>query len=151
MDDTTELVALNISADANRDLYLRATIATDLLERFPYPGGSTRYEKMWERITTDEFTCLCPITRQPDYASIEVSYAPETWCVESKSLKLYLGSFRQVGTFHESVALRIAKDLQELLIPKWLLVVGRFAPRGGIAFRPRASYGMVPDSLLFRE
>lgn len=144
----TDLKAIGASAH-NRDLYARAAIDPSLLECFenPCPVGAD----IWEHISVPEFTCLCPITGQPDFAIIEILYAPGAKCVESKSLKLYLGSFRNVGTFHEACVVRIPQDLTDMLEPDWMLVVGRFTPRGGIPFQPRASFGSgVPRELLYR-
>lgn len=84
----------------------------------------------------DEFTSLCPKTGQPDHARMEIIYVPNVKMVESKSLKLYLFSFRNTGEFHEDVANRIAKDLFTLLEPKYLRVYADFAPRGGLAIKP---------------
>ena len=91
-------------------------------------------------IEAPEFTCLCPITGQPDFATIVIDYTPNALCVESKSLKLYLGSFRQFREFHENSVNRIANDLINLLSPAYLSVEGRFTPRGGIPLWPRAEY-----------
>lgn len=87
-------------------------------------------------IVAPEFTSLCPLTGQPDFATIVIDYAPDDWCVESKALKLYLGSYRMAGDFHESCVGRIATDLWTLLDPLWLRVRGEFTPRGGIPFWP---------------
>lgn len=84
----------------------------------------------------DEFSSLCPVTHQPDFARIEILYAPDKKMVESKSLKLYFFSFRNNGEFHEDVTNRIFNDLWTLLQPKYLRVFGNFAPRGGIAIKP---------------
>lgn len=84
----------------------------------------------------DEFTSLCPVTNQPDQAKIEIIYVPNQKMVESKSLKLYLFSYRNHGAFHEDIVNRIAKDLWKVLTPKYLRVFGDFAPRGGIAIKP---------------
>lgn len=84
----------------------------------------------------DEFTSLCPMTRQPDHAKLEIIYIPEVKMVESKSLKLYLFSFRNTGEFHEDVCNRIAKDLFKVMKPKYLRIYGDFAPRGGLAIKP---------------
>lgn len=92
-------------------------------------------------IEAPEFTSLCPITGQPDFATIVIDYIPGKKCVESKSLKLYLMGFRMCGEFHESCVNRIANDLVKLLDPVWLKVEGRFTPRGGISFWPSAEYG----------
>ena len=83
-----------------------------------------------------EFTSLCPITGQPDFASIYISYIPDQLCVESKSLKLYLFSYRNHGDFHENCINTIGKDLVELLNPRYLEVWGKFTPRGGISIDP---------------
>ena len=91
-------------------------------------------------IEVPEFTCLCPITGQPDFATIVIDYTPKEKCVESKSLKLYLGRFRQCPEFHEASVNRIANDLIDLLDPQTLTVEGRFTPRGGIPLWPRAEY-----------
>lgn len=79
-----------------------------------------------------EFTCLCPLTGQPDFATIKISYSPHLKCVELKSLKLYLWSFRNEGHFHEKVTNQICQDLNKLLKPKYIKVVGDFFVRGGI-------------------
>ena len=116
-----------------------------LLERFPNPMkivtkrlGSHASTKIV--ITAPEFTSLCPLTGQPDFATIVVTYTPKEWCVESKSWKLFLGSFRQVGEFHESCVTRIAQALVDLLEPEYLKVEGQFTPRGGIPFWPTFEY-----------
>lgn len=92
-------------------------------------------------LTSDEFTCLCPITHQPDYATIKIRYIPDKKLVESKSLKLYLTSFRNHGTFHEDVVNTIADDLIKLLEPRYLEVEGLFSVRGGISIVPFVNYG----------
>lgn len=115
-----------------------------LLERFPSPFGTEEMNPAGVtgslNITCPEFTSLCPKTGQPDFATIVIEYTPNEWCVESKSLKLYLGSFRNHGEFHESCVNRIANDLIALLDPETLLVRGEFTPRGGIPFWPTAYY-----------
>lgn len=88
-----------------------------------------------------EFTSLCPITGQPDFATIYISYIPEINMVESKSLKLYLFSFRNHGAFHEDCVNIIMKDLIKLLDPKYIEVIGKFLPRGGISIDPFCNYG----------
>ena len=92
-------------------------------------------------LTSDEFTCLCPITHQPDYATLKIRYIPDAKLVESKSLKLYLTSFRNHGTFHEDVVNTIADDLIKLLEPRYLEVEGNFSVRGGISIVPFVNYG----------
>lgn len=89
-----------------------------------------------------EFTSLCPITGQPDFATIYISYIPGEKMVESKSLKLYLFSFRNHGDFHEDCMNIIMKDLIKLMQPKYIEVMGEFTPRGGIAIDPYCNYGM---------
>ena len=88
-----------------------------------------------------EFTSLCPITGQPDFAKITINYIPNVKMVESKSLKLYLFSFRNQGDFHEDCINIIMKDLVKLMEPKYLEVKGIFTPRGGISIYPFANYG----------
>jgi len=83
-----------------------------------------------------EFTSLCPRTGQPDHATIYINYIPDKYCVESKSLKLYLFSFRNCGNFHEDVVNMICKDLFELLSPRYMEVIGEFLPRGGLSIDP---------------
>jgi 7-cyano-7-deazaguanine reductase len=91
-------------------------------------------------IEAPEFTSLCPITGQPDFGTIVIDYQPRHRCVESKSLKLYLGAFRQKGEFQENIVNTIANDLVTLLEPETLHVEGRFTARGGIVLTPRADY-----------
>ena len=88
-----------------------------------------------------EFTSLCPITGQPDFATLYISYVPDVRMVESKSLKLYLFSFRNHGDFHEDVVNTVMKDLIKLMDPRYIEVWGKFLPRGGISIDPYANYG----------
>lgn len=97
-------------------------------------------------ISVPEFTSLCPLTGQPDFATIKINYVPDQWCVESKALKLYLGSFRNTGEFHEACICRMCNDLVELLQPKSIQVVGEFTPRGGIPFWPEATFIKALDT-----
>ncbi len=99
------------------------------LETFENANQSRNY---WITFETSEFTSLCPITGQPDFATIKIEFIPGKLCVESKSLKLYLFSFRQTGTFYEEIVNRIYTDLEELLTPRRLVVNGAFTARGGI-------------------
>lgn len=110
-----------------------------LLETFESPFADSLI-KGRVQIVAPEFTSLCPITGQPDFATIKIDYIPSRLCVESKSLKLYLGSFRQTGMFHEACIEKICSDLANLLNPKDLRVTGEFMPRGGISFWPTAQY-----------
>lgn len=109
-----------------------------LLETFPSPFSKVLSPKI--EIVAPEFTSLCPKTGQPDFATIKISYVPTTLCVESKSLKLYLMSYRMHGAFHESCVNQIAAELLELLDPRKLWVKGEFTPRGGIPFWPEVFY-----------
>ena len=94
--------------------------------------NANQQRNYWIRFETSEFTSLCPITGQPDFATIEIQYIPEKLCIESKSLKLYLFSFRQTGTFYEEIVNRIYSDLEKKLSPRKLIVKGDFTARGGI-------------------
>lgn len=109
-----------------------------VLESFSnqHPGND-----YWVRFNCPEFTTLCPITGQPDFAEIRISYIPDERMVESKSLKLYLFSFRNHGGFHEDTVNVIMKDLIALMNPKYIEVLGIFTPRGGISIYPYANYG----------
>jgi len=111
------------------------------LERVPNPHPGANYVA---RFTAPEFTSLCPVTGQPDFAHIVIDYVPGDWLVESKSLKLYLSSFRNHGAFHEDCTVRIAKDLAALLEPKWLRIGGYWYPRGGIPIDVFWQTGEVP-------
>jgi 7-cyano-7-deazaguanine reductase len=95
----------------------------------------------WVKLNCPEFTSLCPITGQPDYATIYISYIPDEKLVESKSLKLYLFSFRNHGDFHEDCVNVIMNDLITLLNPRYIEVWGKFLPRGGISIDPYCNYG----------
>ena len=95
----------------------------------------------WVRFNCPEFTSLCPITGQPDFAEIRISYIPDVRMVESKSLKLYLFSFRNHGAFHEDCVNIIMKDLIKLMDPRYIEVTGFFTPRGGISIHPYCNYG----------
>lgn len=94
-----------------------------------------------------EFTCVCPMTGQPDFATIRLRYVPAERCVELKSLKLYLWSFRDEGTFHEAVTNRICDDIVAAIQPQWIEVVGDFAVRGGIRTVVTARHGKKPEDV----
>ncbi|MCA9557020.1 MAG: NADPH-dependent 7-cyano-7-deazaguanine reductase QueF [Myxococcales bacterium] len=106
-----------------------STQPTKILDAFPNPKPERDYEIRFE---CPEFTCLCPKTGQPDFATIRIRYTPDQRCVELKSLKLYLWSFRDEGHFHEAVTNRILDDLVALLQPRFMEVEGDFWVRGGI-------------------
>jgi len=99
------------------------------LESFPNPSPRRDY---LIRMQMPEFTCLCPKTGQPDFATLFLDYVPDRKCVELKSLKLYVGSYRDEGAFHEAVTNRICDDLVKLLSPRFLRLIARFHVRGGI-------------------
>ena len=115
-----------------------------VLERVPNPHADTLYVA---RFTAPEFTSLCPVTGQPDFAHIVIDYVPGDWLVESKSLKLYLTSFRNHGAFHEDCTVAIGKRLAELLQPKWLRIGGYWYPRGGIPIDVFWQTGAPPEGL----
>lgn len=116
----------------------RQTYDPGVLEGFDNKHPENDY---WVRFNCPEFTSVCPVTGQPDFAEIRISYLPDTKLVESKSLKLYLFSFRNHGAFHEDCVNIIMKDLIKLLGPKYIEVTGFFTPRGGISIYPFANYG----------
>ena len=107
------------------------------LDTFDNPNPERDYEIAFE---CPEFTCLCPMTGQPDFATIRIRYVPDRKCVELKSLKLYLWSYRDDGAFHEAVTNRIANDLIAALDPRYLFVEGDFLVRGGITTKVRVEH-----------
>jgi 7-cyano-7-deazaguanine reductase len=115
-----------------------------ILDRVPNPHPDTFYVA---RFTVPEFTSLCPETGQPDFAHIVIDYVPKDWLVESKSLKLYMHSFRNHGAFHEGCTIDIAKRLIHLLDPHWLRIGGYWYPRGGIPIDVFWQSGPVPANL----
>ena len=127
-----------------------STYAPEILEAFDnkHPGND-----YFVKFVCPEFTSLCPLTGQPDFATILIRYIPDIKMVESKSLKLYLFSFRNHGDFHEDCINIIMKDLIKLMNPKYIEVFGEFTPRGGIAIHPFANYGRLgtPFEQMARE
>ena len=115
-----------------------------VLERVPNPHADTLYVA---RFTAPEFTSLCPVTGQPDFAHIVIDYVPGDWLVESKSLKMYLTSFRNHGAFHEDCTVAIGKRLADLLAPKWLRIGGYWYPRGGIPIDVFWQTGAPPEGV----
>jgi 7-cyano-7-deazaguanine reductase len=115
-----------------------------VLERVPNPHPDTHYVA---RFTAPEFTCLCPVTGQPDFAQLVIDYVPREWLVESKSLKLFLGSFRNHGAFHEDTTVMVGKRLIELLAPSFLRIGGYWYPRGGIPIDVFWQTGTLPDGV----
>lgn len=116
----------------------RSDYAPEVLESFPNKHPGRDY---FVKFNCPEFTSLCPMTGQPDFANITISYVPDGRLVESKSLKLYLFSFRNHGDFHEDCVNVILEDLVRLLSPKYIEVWGRFTPRGGLSIDPYANWG----------
>lgn len=125
-----------------------AEYAPEILETFENKHQGNEYLVTF---TCPEFTSLCPKTGQPDFAKIIINYIPRQRMVESKSLKLYLFSFRNHGDFHEDCVNTIMKDLVKLMDPKYLEVKGIFTPRGGISIYPFANYGDDDHQWLVRE
>ena len=123
---------------------LPASPAQAVLDRVPNPHADTDYVA---RFTAPEFTTLCPITGQPDFAHLVIDYVPGKWLVESKSLKLHLGSYRNHGTFHEDCTVAIGKRLVALLKPKWLRIGGYWSPRGGIPIDVFWQTGKLPKDV----
>ena len=113
-----------------------------ILDRVPNPHADTNYVT---RFTCPEFTSLCPVTGQPDFAHLMIDYVPGDWLVESKSLKVYLSSFRNHGAFHEDCTVAIGKRLVDLLDPRWLRIGGYWYPRGGIPIDVFWQTGSVPE------
>ena len=114
------------------------------LERVPNPHPDTHYVA---RFTCPEFTSLCPVTGQPDFAHLVIDYVPGGWLVESKSLKLYLAAFRNHGAFHEGCTIAIGKRLAGLLEPHFLRIGGYWYPRGGMPIDVFWQHGKCPDGV----
>ncbi|MBO6855676.1 preQ(1) synthase [Roseibium sp.] len=115
-----------------------------VLEKVPNPQAGTGY---MVRFVAPEFTSLCPITGAPDFAHLVIDYVPRDFLVESKSLKLFLGSFRNHGAFHEDCTVSIGKRLVDLLDPEWLRIGGYWYPRGGIPIDVFYQIGPAPDGV----
>jgi len=120
------------------------TRPTKTLETFENPEKSRPYSIAFD---CPEFTCLCPLTGQPDFAHLTIRYVPDERCVELKSLKLYLWSYRDEGAFHEAVTNRICDDLSAACAPRFVEVVGDFNVRGGIRTVVTARHGVLPAAL----
>jgi 7-cyano-7-deazaguanine reductase len=112
------------------------------LDAVPNPHPDRDYEVA---MAIPEFTCLCPVTGQPDFATIRIRYVPDQQLVELKSLKLYMWSYRDEGAFHEDVTNRILDDLVHAVRPRWAEVTGDFNVRGGIKTEVRAIHGKRPE------
>lgn len=134
--DKTQLQ--DITLLGNRNNAYPTNYAPEVLETFENKHQDNDY---FVKFNCPEFTSLCPITGQPDFATIYISYVPSVRMVESKSLKIYLFSFRNHGDFHEDCVNIIMKDLIKLMDPKYIEVWGKFTPRGGISIDPYCNYG----------
>jgi 7-cyano-7-deazaguanine reductase len=140
--DYTSLTQLGAKTD------LPTEPSAKTLERVPNPHPRENYTV---RFTAPEFTCLCPVTGQPDFAHFVIDYLPNRWLVESKSLKLYLHSYRNHGGFHEGTTLDIAKDLIQVVAPKWIRIGGYWYPRGGMPIDVFFEKGRKPADLWVPE
>lgn len=137
MQGRTETELKDITLLGNQKTKYPSDYAPQVLETFPNKHPDNDY---FVKFNCPEFTSLCPMTGQPDFATIYISYVPDRRMVESKSLKLYLFSFRNHGDFHEDCVNIIMKDLVKLMNPRYLEVIGIFTPRGGISIYPFANY-----------
>ncbi len=140
--DTSGLSQLGAKVD------LPASPEEAVLERVPNGNAGERFIV---RFTAPEFTSLCPMTGQPDFAHIMIDYVPGEWLVESKSLKLFLGAFRNHGAFHEDCSVYIGKRLVELLSPEWLRIGAYWYPRGGIPIDVFWASGPEPKDIWIPE
>ena len=136
--DTTALTQLGRAADAP------ASPEEAVLERVPNPHKGTLFVT---RFVAPEFTSLCPVTGQPDFAHLVIDYAPGDWLIESKSLKLFLTSFRNHGAFHEDCTVMIGKRIAAEIKPKWLRIGGYWYPRGGMPIDVFWQTGAPPRGL----
>lgn len=134
----TEQEQGNISLLGNQNTSYDFNYKPEVLETFPNKHPDRDY---FVKFNCPEFTALCPITGQPDFATLYISYVPDEIMVESKSLKLYLFSFRNHGDFHEDCVNIIMNDLIRLMNPRYIEVWGKFLPRGGISIEPYCNYG----------
>jgi 7-cyano-7-deazaguanine reductase len=138
----------NLTLLGNKNTEYPTDYAPGLLETFNNKFPDRDY---FVEFNCPEFTCLCPITGQPDFAKITIKYIPDVKMVESKSLKLYLFSFRNHGGFHEDSVNIIMRDLIKLMEPKYIEVLGEFTPRGGIAIHPFVNFGKSEKWKEFAE
>ena len=123
---------------------LPATPQQAVLETVANPQKGSHYAV---RFTQPEFTSLCPLTGQPDFAHLVIDYVPDQFLIESKSLKLFLGSFRNHGAFHEDCTVGIGKRLEQILDPIWLRIGGYWFPRGGMPIDVFYQYGSLPENV----
>lgn len=143
-DETSPPPAEEQLSQLGRDVSLPASPEEATLERVSNPHPGTPYVV---RFTCPEFTSVCPITGQPDFAHIVIDYVPDAWIVESKSLKLFLGSFRNHGAFHEDCTVMIGKRLIDRISPHWLRIGGYWYPRGGIPIDVFWQWGTLPEGV----
>ena len=136
MSDQPTLLGRHVSGFASPD--------EAVLERVPNPHPDALY---LARFAAPEFTSLCPVTGQPDFAHLVIDYAPDGWLIESKSLKLYLAAFRNHGAFHEDCTVAIAKRIIAAAEPRWLRIAGYWYPRGGIPIDVFYQTGPAPEGL----
>ena len=129
---------MNELKNLGKQIDYKFNYSPDFLEAIPNKNSDKNY---FVKLFSEEFTCVCPVTGQPDFATIKVRYIPDKLLVESKSFKLYLTSFRNTGIFHEEVANKIADDLKNLLQPRYIEVEGIFSVRGGISIQPFVNFG----------
>jgi 7-cyano-7-deazaguanine reductase len=138
--------------DSNLQLGRSTIIPTSpdkaVLDRVPNPHADTPYVA---RFTCPEFTSLCPVTGQPDFGILVIDYVPGAWLLESKSLKLYMASFRNHGAFHEDCTVSIGKRIAMLLEPKWLRIGGYWNPRGGIPIDVFWQTGAPPEGVWLTD
>lgn len=127
-----------------RDSALPASPEDAVIDRVPNPHADTNYVA---RFTCPEFTSICPVTGQPDFATLVIDYVPDQWLAESKAFKLFLHSFRNHGAFHEDCTVHIGRRLAERLAPRWLRIGGYWYPRGGIPIDVFWQYGSLPDGV----
>src|SRR6476620_341649 len=127
-----------------REAKAAASPEAAVLERVPNPHPGEAY---LVRFAAPEFTSLCPVTGQPDFAHLVIDYAPADWLIESKSLKLYLGAFRNHGAFHEDCTVAIGRRIVETAAPHWLRIGGYWFPRGGIPIDVFWQSGPPPEGL----
>ena len=136
--DETQLTQLG------QDARIPASPHEAVLERVKNPHADTLY---LARFVVPEFTSLCPVTGQPDFAHLVIDYAPGAWLIESKSLKLYMAAFRNHGAFHEDCTVMIGRKMAEVAEPRWLRIGGYWFPRGGIPIDVFWQTGPAPEGL----
>jgi 7-cyano-7-deazaguanine reductase len=140
MEHATLVLGRNVVAPASPD--------EAVLDRVPNPQADTLFVA---RFTAPEFTSLCPVTAQPDFATLVIDYVPGSWLLESKSLKLYLGAFRNHGAFHEDCTVAIGRRIAATIEPKWLRIGGYWYPRGGIPIDVFWQTGPMPEGLFLPD